>query len=75
MFQKFILRLHSTKALKRDKINQFMAEWIELWDLEAMTSYSREIVVRGPVGTSRLEFFYPGVHTHGFSPLDKPKVS
>ena len=36
-----------------------MAEWIESWDLEAMTSYNREIGVRGPVGTSMLEFF-PG---------------
>ena len=36
-----------------------MAEYIELWDLEAMTS-DREIGVRGPVGTSRLEFFHPG---------------
>ena len=41
-------------------INRYMAEWIESWDLEAMTSFSREIGVRGPVGTSRLEFFHPG---------------
>ena len=44
--------------------NRYMAEWIpvygESWDLEAMTSYNREIGVRGPVGTSRLEFFHPG---------------
>ena len=38
-----------------------MAEWIESWDLEAMTSNNREIGVRG--------VFSPGVHTHGFSPL------
>ena len=41
-------------------IVQYMAEWIELWDLEAMTSYNREIGVHSPVGTSRLEFFHPG---------------
>ena len=40
--------------------NRYMAEWIESWDLEAMTSYNWEIGVRGPVGTSRLEFFQPG---------------
>ena len=40
--------------------DQYMAEWIESWDLEAMTSYNREIGVRGPVGTSKLEFFHPG---------------
>ena len=39
---------------------RYMAEWIESWDLEAMTSYNREIGVRGPVGTSKLEFFHPG---------------
>ena len=37
-----------------------MAEWIELWDLEAMTSCNREIGVCGVVGTSRLEFFLAG---------------
>ena len=41
-------------------INRYMAEWIESWDLEAMTSFNREIGVRGPVGTSKLEFFHPG---------------
>ena len=51
-----------------------MAEWIESSDLEAMTSYNREIGVRGPVGTSSAVVFSPGVHTHGFSPLDKPQV-
>ena len=40
--------------------NRYVAEWIELWDLEAMTSYNREIGVRGPVGASRREFFHPG---------------
>ena len=44
-----------------------MAEWIESWDLEAMTSYNREIGVRGPVGTSKL--FH-----HGFSPLAESRV-
>ena len=41
-------------------VNRYMAEWIESWDLEAMTSYNREIGVRGLVGTSKLEFFHPG---------------
>ena len=44
-----------------------MAEWIESWDLEAMTSYNREIGVRGPVGTSKLEFFHLGLHPRFFS--------
>ena len=48
-----------------------MAEWIESWDLEVMTSYSREIGVRGPVGTSTLEFFHPVLMPTVFSPLDK----
>ena len=39
---------------------RYMAEWIESSDLEAMTSYNREIGVGGPVGTSKLEFFHPG---------------
>ena len=39
---------------------RYMAEWIESWDLEAMTSYNWEIGVRGPLDTSRLEFFHPG---------------
>ena len=42
------------------RIDRYVTEWIELWDLEAMTSYNREIGVRGPVGASRLEFFHPG---------------
>ena len=41
-------------------LDWYMAEWIESWDLKAMTSYSREIGVCGPVGTSRLEFFHSG---------------
>ena len=54
--------------------NWYMAKCIESWDLEAMTSYNREIGDRGTVGTSRPVFF-TRVHNHGFSPLDKPKVS
>ena len=42
------------------RVHRYVAEWIELWDLEAMTSYNREIGVRGPVGAIRLEFFHPG---------------
>ena len=51
-----------------------MAEWIESWDFKAMTSYNRKLGVRGQVGTSRLEFFSPEIHTHGFSPLNMPSV-
>ena len=40
--------------------NQYMAERMELWDLEVMTSYDQEIWVRGPVGISRLEFYHTG---------------
>ena len=38
-------------------LNQYMAEWIESWDLEAMMLCSREIGVHGPVGTSKPGFF------------------
>ena len=48
------------RSTSESGVYRYMAEWIELWDFEAMTSYNREIGVRGPVGTSRLEFFYPG---------------
>ena len=47
-------------------INPYMAEWMESWDLEAMTSYNREIRVRGPVGTS-WGFFTRGSHPRFFS--------
>ena len=46
--------------VKMLSINRYMAEWIESWDLEAMTSYNREIGVHSPVGASKLEFFHPG---------------
>ena len=48
------------KIIAKDNLNRNMAEWIESWDLEAKTSYNREIGVRGPVGASKLEFFHPG---------------
>ena len=40
--------------------DRYVAEWIELWYLEAMTSCNWEIRVPGPVGASKLEFFHPG---------------
>ena len=53
----YIRIISDTKSIL---FNRYMAEWIESWDLEAMTSFTREIGVSGPVGTSRLEFFHPG---------------
>ena len=38
---------------------RYVAEWIELWDLEAVTSYNREMGVCGPIGASRLKIFHP----------------
>ena len=51
-----------------------MAEWIELWDPEAMMSYTGRSAFEArsaQVGWS----FFPQVHIHDFSPLNKPKVS
>ena len=54
------LRCHRNLLTSSKAAPLYLAEWIESWDLEAMTSYNREIGVRGPVGTSKLEFFHPG---------------
>ena len=57
----------------KSNLDRYMAHWIDLWDIEAMTSYNREIGVCGQSG--QVGCFSPGVHTHGYSPLNKLKVS
>ena len=48
--------LHRKETSEEVNNYRYIAEWIESWDLEAMTSYNREIGVRGPVSTTSIKY-------------------
>ena len=47
----------------------YVAQWKEVWDIEAMTSLNREIGVFAARLAQVGGVFSPEDHTHGFSPL------